>query len=147
MIQIRKISKEDSLYQGERLLRQQVLLASKGLVNYPWDSLDSVSEHFVALPPDAPEEVIGCLLLYRFPFEFSRGRLMQMAVKDSWQKKGVGAALVEELLAEAKRQGLAEVLVKSRIEVVGFYETLGFLPDGIEFGPKGFSHLMMRKAL
>jgi GNAT superfamily N-acetyltransferase len=57
------------------------------------------------------------------------GIINEMAVLPSFQRKGVGAALLEAALRSAERHKLKELLVnaeRANDRVKGFYATLGF---------------------
>ena len=66
-----------------------------------------------------------------------------MAVKKSWQGKGIGKLLVGSLLAFARKTGLKEIEIHSRSEVTSFYEQLGFQIIGDEFKEVGIKHRYM----
>ena len=74
-------------------------------------------------------------------------RVGRMAVLKAWRGRGVGAAILETLCAEAKRQGFAEVMLHSQTHATPFYFKLGFLSHGSEFFEAAIPHLEMRRKL
>ncbi len=74
-------------------------------------------------------------------------RIGRMAVLKAWRGSGVGAALLDTLCGEVKRQGFAQVLVHAQTHAAPFYFKRGFLSHGTEFAEAGIPHLEMRRAL
>ncbi len=74
-------------------------------------------------------------------------RIGRMAVLRDWRGKGVGNALLEALLREARTQGLSEVALHAQVEAIGFYTRHGFVPEGARFDEAGIQHQTMRRAL
>ncbi len=140
MPRVIQINMENPLYQKERELRNKVLLSPIGIPDFGWEMNDSKSWHFVALDKN---KVIGCVLLLPLDDKKTKGQLIQMAVKDSWQGKGIGKLLVKSLLTFALTNGLKEVEIHSRTEVTSFYEPLGFQIIGDEFEEVGVKHRFM----
>ena len=140
MPDIRRIDMENPLYQKERELRNKVLLRPIGIPDFGWEMNDSVSWHFVAMDKS---ELIGCVLLVPIDTEISKGQLIQMAVETDWQGKGIGKLLVRSLIAFAVSQGIKEIEIHSRAEVISFYEQLGFQVFGDEFEEVGVKHRML----
>ena len=140
MPEIIRIEMDNPLYQKERELRNQVLLRPIGIPDFGWEMNDKNSWHFVAVE-DA--KVIGCVILFPLNEEKSKAQLMQMAVDNSWQGKGVGKLLVQSLMAFATAVEIKEIEIHSRAEVTTFYEQLGFQVYGEEFEEVGIKHRLL----
>ena len=140
MPEIIRIEMDNPLYQKERELRNQVLLRPIGIPDFGWEMNDKNSWHFVAVE-DA--KVIGCVILFPLNEEKSKAQLMQMAVDNSWQGKGVGKLLVQSLMAFATAVEIKEIEIHSRAEVTTFYEQLGFQVYGDEFEEVGIKHRLL----
>ncbi|GAB2693029.1 ribosomal protein S18-alanine N-acetyltransferase [Kitasatospora kifunensis] len=73
-----------------------------------------------------------------------------IGVDDRYQGRGLGAALLGDLIAEAARRGCAELLLEVRIDnfrAQRLYERFGFAPVGIRRGyyqPANVDALVMR---
>jgi amino-acid N-acetyltransferase len=67
-------------------------------------------------------EVIGCGSLKVYSRDLAE--LAALAVREGWQRAGVGGALVAALIAEARAHGLAEVLALTRKPA--FFLKVGF---------------------
>src|SRR5437763_869054 len=75
-----------------------------------YDLCRHIKEYVVAEGPTG--EVIGCGSLKVYSQELAE--LAGLAVRQDWQRAGVGGALLVALIAEARAQGLAEVLAPTR---------------------------------
>ncbi len=75
------------------------------------------------------------------------GRIGRMAVLSAWRGKGVGAAMLALLMAEAKRRGFAEVYLHSQVHAKDFYARHGFVVEGEEYLEAGIPHVGMRSRL
>lgn len=60
-------------------------------------------------------------------------RLVAMAVDPDYQRRGIGAALVDACLEYIVARGGDEVWCQGRTQVIDFYEALGFRPEGPEW--------------
>ena len=99
------------------------------------DGLDETCQHVLAF--DTSNRAIGTARL------MPHGRIGRVAVLADWRKRGVGAALMRTLLAEADRRGFAEIELHAQTWTIGFYETLGFLCEGDEFLEAEIPHRRM----
>ena len=70
-----------------------------------------------------------------------------MAVMHAWRGKGVGGAILEALVGEAKRRGHAEVVLSAQVQAVGFYRKFGFESYGPVYEEAGIPHQDMRRTL
>lgn len=81
---------------------------------------ENIRDFFVAV--DADDKVIGCSALH-----FTWGDMAEirsLAVDESSGSRGVGRALVEANIAEARENGLVQVYAFTYVQ--GFFEKLGF---------------------
>lgn len=141
MIEIKRITTLDPLYELERELRNVVLLRPIGLPDHAWEMNDQKSSHFVAIENN---RLIGCAVLFPTDDQGTKAQLMQMAVEIGSQRKGIGKLLVVEVLAFAKQKGIKEVTCHSRKYANSFYQKLGFEIYGDEFEEVGITHNHMR---
>ncbi len=139
-VDIRHIGMEDPLYQQERELRNRILLRPIGIPDFGWEHNDANSWHFVALNQDT---VVGCVVLVRLDKEASSTQLIQMAVDEKFQGRGLGKRLVEHLIAFALKNKVNEIQIHAREDVTGFYERLGFEIVGEPFEEVGVKHRHM----
>ena len=75
------------------------------------------------------------------------GRIGRMAVLAPWRGRGVGAALLEALMAEARRRGFREVYLHAQSGAKDFYLRHGYAIEGEEYLEAGIPHIGMRARL
>ena len=73
------------------------------------------------------------------------GHIGRMAVLAEWRGRGVGRALIERLLEEAKHIGMEHLVLNAQTSAIGFYRRFGFAEDGPEFVEAGLLHRTMRR--
>lgn len=103
------------------------------------DDLDAGSRHVLAR--DADGHAIGT---GRLTAQHTIGR---MAVLREWRGQGVGAAMLQMLLDQARAMGYAEVELHAQTHAIAFYEKHGFTVCGDEFDECGIAHRTMRLEL
>jgi predicted GNAT family N-acyltransferase len=75
------------------------------------------------------------------------GHIGRMAVLKSWRGRGIGAAVLNELLKAALNRGHREVALSAQVHAVPFYRAHGFAPVGEEYLEAGIPHQAMKRAL
>jgi predicted GNAT family N-acyltransferase len=103
------------------------------------DAMDEQSLHAVAF--DEAGKAIGTGRL------LPEGRIGRMAVVKEWRRRGVGAELLEALVAEARRRGMAEVKLSAQLQAAEFYRSHGFVAEGKVYEEAGILHQAMRRSL
>lgn len=100
-----------------------------------WDEHDAASRHVIAR--DSAGGAIGTGRL------LSDGHIGRMAVLADWRGKGVGRALLERLLEEARLLGHRHLALHAQTQASGFYRRFGFVEEGPEFMEAGIPHRTM----
>jgi len=122
-----------------RLIREQVFVQEQGVPReLEWDDWDAPSVHALAFAAGVPVGT-GRLL--------PDGHIGRMAVLKAWRGNGVGGALLESLVEQARRDGHAAVLLNAQTHAAGFYRRYGFLAEGPEFMEVDIPHVLMRRSL
>jgi len=75
------------------------------------------------------------------------GRIGRMAVLAAWRGRGVGAAMLGALVAEARRRGFRETYLHAQAHAKAFYARHGFVVEGEEYLEAGIPHIGMRATL
>jgi predicted GNAT family N-acyltransferase len=75
------------------------------------------------------------------------GHIGRMAVLGESRALGVGGAILERLVQEARRQGMREVVLSAQTHAIGFYRRHGFSEQGEVFAEAGIPHQEMRRVL
>ena len=104
-----------------------------------WDDIDAQCRHVVA--EDDAGRAIGCGRL------LPDGHIGRVAVRADWRGKGVGAALLERLIALASERGDAKVMLNAQTHAMPFYARYGFAPVGDPFDEAGIPHQAMEVVL
>jgi predicted GNAT family N-acyltransferase len=106
------------------------------------DGLDPICTHFVAREGAT---IVGTARLR--VTEDGHAKAERVAVSASHRGRGIGAAVMAALEAEAARLGHDEVVLNAQVGVIPFYEGLGYAAEGPVFDDAGIDHRKMRKAL
>ena len=104
-----------------------------------WDELDATSMHVIA--EDGAGSPVGCGRL------LPDGYIGRMAVISDWRGRGVGAAMLERLIALARTRGNGRALLNAQSHAIPFYARFGFTPVGQPFMEAGISHQAMERQL
>jgi predicted GNAT family N-acyltransferase len=75
------------------------------------------------------------------------GRIGRMAVLKASRALGVGGAILERLVEEARRRGMREVRLAAQTHALAFYARHGFVAVGEVFQEAGIPHQEMRRVL
>ena len=100
------------------------------------DEFDALSCHALALVDGRPVGT-GRLL--------PDGHIGRMAVVVGWRGRGVGAALLQALIDEAGRRGMAQLALSAQTHALGFYRRFGFMPEGEVYEEAGLPHQVMTR--
>jgi len=123
-----------------RRVRQKVFIDEQGVrPDEEWDGLDARCLHVLAI--DGQGAAIGTARLTE------DGKVGRMAVLGPWRKKGVGAALLEALIAVARDRGIRRLSADAQVRALGFYEEHGFVAEGPEFLDARIPHRRMYRDL
>ena len=137
-----KIRIVDWVRYGEALssLRHTVFVEEQGVpVELELDGEDASARHAAAFSDD--DRLIGTGRM------LASGKIGRMAVSQSMRRQGIGRALLDALVAEARRLKLEEVSLGAQLPAVAFYERAGFEAYGDVFLDAGIDHKMMRLIL
>lgn len=117
-----------------RRVRQQVFVVEQKVPSeLEWDGEDEGSHHLLAM--DANAEPIGTARL------LPTGQVGRMAVLKDWRGRGVGSAMLNQLLDI--RSETSPLFLNAQVHAVSFYKRLGFHPVGEVFDEAGIDHVRM----
>jgi predicted GNAT family N-acyltransferase len=122
----------------EALRREVFIVEQRVPEEMEWDADDATSVHALALLEGHP---VGCGRL------LPDGHIGRMAVRAPHRSRGIGRALLQSLLAEARRRGMREVVLHAQTHALRFYEEQGFVADGPVFDEAGIPHRRMSQTL
>lgn len=104
-----------------------------------WDDADQRAYHVLATSRDGEPIGTGRLKL--------DGQIGRMAVMHAWRGRGVGAAILLELLSLARKEGCTHVRLHAQTHALKFYAKYGFQVIGPEFDEAGIAHRAMERTL
>lgn len=123
-----------------RVVREAVFVREQGVPrDIELDALDPDCRHVLARDADGRPIGTGRLTPSR--------RIGRMAVLAEWRGRGVGDALLQALVDEARALGWDELSLHAQASAIDFYARHGFLPEGDRFVEAGIEHLTMRRRL
>ncbi len=103
------------------------------------DAMDALCRHAIARDASGAVVATGRLL--------PDGHIGRMAVLAALRGTGVGGAVLQALMTEAARLGMAEVVLNAQVHAHDFYQRHGFVADGELFLEAGIEHRTMRRRL
>ncbi|WP_372014297.1 GNAT family N-acetyltransferase [Pseudoxanthomonas sp. 10H] len=103
------------------------------------DALDPLSFHVLATGEDGVPLGTARLTPER--------RIGRMAVLAGHRGRGIGEALLDALVAEARRRGWPQVSLHAQLHALPFYARAGFVPSGPAFVEAGIGHREMHRRL
>jgi predicted GNAT family N-acyltransferase len=77
----------------------------------------------------------------------SWGRVGRMAVLQAYRRSGVGTRLLGAFEDEARKRGMAGIMLHAQLSAMDFYKRHGYQPHGAVFEEAGMPHLEMKRRL
>jgi len=136
---VREIDWEEGSDELVAIRRQVFVIEQNVPEDLEWDGIDPQCRHVIAREFTGRPIGTGRLL--------PDGHIGRMAVLSPFRGRGVGAAMLRELIAMADQAGLAEALLHAQTHAIPFYAKFGFEPEGEEFMEAGMLHRTMRLRL
>jgi predicted GNAT family N-acyltransferase len=119
-----------------RAIRRIVFIEEQGVPEaLEWDELDEHCRHVLALAADGRAIGTGRLT--------PDGRIGRMAVLREWRDRGVGSAILQYLLLQARKAGHATAQLHAQTHALPFYARHGFTATGPEFLEANIPHRVM----
>ena len=142
-MQLRFLQTDTNEYEEMVNLRMKVLLDPVGIprsyINAEKEAADVLIGAF------ENNRLIGCCVLTEV--DKDTVQLRQMAVDNTQQKKGVGAAIVAFAEDVAKEKSYCVLMMHARDSVLDFYRKSGYSIAGEQFFEVGIGHHRMQKKL
>ena len=109
------------------------------------DDYEPISDHYMAIDEDSGE-MVGVVKL--FEKEPGLGWFSHLAVKDNWQRKGIGKLLINFIEEKAKEKGYQALGCLSRLNTTAFFEKEGYTVVGLPLHYLGTNQVVwMQKSL
>ncbi len=138
-MEIIRIEHGSRLYAEWVELRTRILREPLGL-RYSSDDLEAErdQDHWVA---QLGGTLVGGFIVCSIPD--GSWKIRQVAVCESQQGRGIGKALMQFAVSQARAEGVGEISLHARESVIPFYEQLGFHVVGDPFEEVGIPHSRM----
>ncbi|MEH6566731.1 MAG: GNAT family N-acetyltransferase [Halopseudomonas sp.] len=118
-----------------RDIRQQVFIDEQGVPeDLEWDTQDENASHFLLFFQEQPVATARLL---------GDGHIGRVAVLPSHRGQGLGAQIMQHLIAYARAEDMPELHLSAQVQAIGFYRKLGFSPCSSEYLDAGIPHLDM----
>jgi predicted GNAT family N-acyltransferase len=122
-----------------RAVREAVFVREQSVPReMEWDEIDPQCDHVLA---ESQGEPVGTGRL------LPDGHIGRMGVLPAWRNKGVGSAILNELVAMAGERGMQRLVLHAQTHARAFYERHGFRVEGEEFIEAGILHVRMVRDL
>lgn len=126
-------------------LRYKVLLEPLGLKFLDSHRDKEVNYLHIGCIENLDDKLIGGLML--IPLDNKTIRMMQVAVDSRYQGEGVGKQLVQYAEKRSKEAGYKTIIMHAMLNVIGFYEKMGYHQEGDIFEERGITFAKMVKEL
>lgn len=121
-------------------IREAVFVEEQSVpLEFEYDDADAVSLHAVAYDSAGRPLGTGRLL--------PDGHIGRMAVHRHARGAGIGGAILDAMIEEARRRNHRRLLLHAQTRARRFYETRGFRAEGDEFMEAGIPHVLMALSL
>ena len=137
MWSLRKIQASDVDFLLAQQIRTAVCVQEQGVdASDEYDALEEISQHYL-VAVDSKEVATA-----RWRFTSNGIKLERFAVLPTYRGKGIGKYLVEQVIEEVQKYA-KPIYLHAQIQVVDFYQKLGFEKEGPLFEEAGIQHFKM----
>lgn len=126
-------------------LRYKILLEPLGLKFLESHRDKEVNYLHIGCIENLDDKLIGGLML--IPLNDDTIRMMQVAVDTRYQGEGIGRDLIKYAEERAKEAGYKKIIMHAMLNVIGFYEKIGYHQEGDIFAERGITFAKMVKKL
>ena len=125
-------------------IRLEVFVEDQGVpAELEPDEYDAVAIHLLAVDTHTGD-VVGTA---RIVDKNGAAKIGRVAIRPPFRARGVGRALMQAVMAEARCRRLNPAILDAQVPVIPFYERLGFVAEGPEFDDAGIPHRRMTRTL
>ncbi|MCA9791755.1 MAG: carbamate kinase [Candidatus Eremiobacteraeota bacterium] len=137
------LARSEAEMEANFALREEVFVHEQGVpLELEKDELDELAEHLVLFSGNQP---IATARLVEIGD--GRGKIGRVVVRRSARGTGVGQTVMRVIEERARQRGMVEVMLDAQLDVIPFYEMLGYRAEGPEFDDAGIIHRRMFRRL
>ena len=130
----------DSDAESVRAIRDEVFVVEQGVSeDLEFDLNDHQNHHVIAVDQNGNPIGTGRIS--------PTGKIGRMAVLKSARRKGVGSAILKQLVALAAAKGIATLTLSSQLHALSFYREHGFIEQGEVYQEAGIDHVQMTRSI
>lgn len=138
MWSLRKIQASDVDFLLAQQIRTAVFVQEQGVdASDEYDAFEDVSQHYLVTTVDSK-----AIATARWRFTSNGIKLERFAVLPNYRGEGIGKYLVEHVIEEVQKHA-KPIYLHAQIQVVDFYQKLGFEKEGALFEEAGIKHFKM----
>lgn len=142
MLKVTPVSTPEEL-ESALAIRDVVFIQEQGCtLDEERDEYDAVAHHVLAWLDGLPVGTARLLVK-----EDGVGKVGRVAALQEARGHGVGVALMRALDEKARDLGLRELVLDAQLQVIGFYQSLGYVAEGDVFEEARIMHRRMRRPL
>lgn len=134
-----------SLYEQLVELRYKILLEPLGLKFLDSHREKEINYLHIGCVEKLDDKLIGGMML--IPLDDNTIRMMQVTVDTRYQGEGIGRDLVCYAEKRAREAGYKKIIMHAMLNVIGFYEKMGYIQEGDIFEERGITFAKMVKNL
>ncbi|MFN8608915.1 MAG: GNAT family N-acetyltransferase [Vulcanimicrobiota bacterium] len=134
---VRLVQSPEERQQAFRI-RKLVFVEEQGVpADLELDALDEQAVHWLSWRQG--EAVATARLL----IQEKQGKVGRVAVLPAWRSHGLGREVMEEIHSWGQARALEKIVLDAQVQVIPFYEKLGYQPVGDLFEEAGIMHRRM----
>ena len=137
MWSVRKIQASDIDFLLAQQIRTAVFVQEQGVDSLDeYDAFDELSQHYLVSVDNK------AVATARWRFTTNGIKLERFAVLTTHRGEGIGQFLVKQMIKEVQKYS-KPIYLHAQIQVVDFYQKLGFEKEGVLFEEAGIQHFKM----
>ena len=136
-LQVRRVSSQEQLTKAFAIRLRVFVREQQVPAEIELDRDDQRAVHFLAM---VSGRAVGTA---RAVVRGKNAKIGRMAVLKTYRRKGIGAQLLKRAVATARKLDATNIYLHAQVQVIGFYEGMGFHAVSAVFDEAGIAHKKM----